>query len=220
MSAVFARHLPDFSAEASAVEAEAPLAVLLRSARRSAEPAPPAPPPEDREALLREAEERGRRLGRAQAAAETAAALEAALAESQAIADEQMRESRRDWAEREGRVLAEALARAMDGLESRLTERVAHLLLPVLDEALRARAVSELREAIARLLADSAKPALRVSGPPDLLAALAAALGPLAEGLALAPGEGPDLTVTAEDAVIETQLAAWSALLATAVREG
>ncbi|ACA17630.1 conserved hypothetical protein [Methylobacterium sp. 4-46] len=219
MTAIFARYLPDFSAETSAAAEAEPLAVLLRSARRSAEPPPPPPPAEDREALLREAEERGRRLGRAQAAAETAAALDAALAESQAVADAQMRESRRAWAEEEGQVLAAALIRATGEIEARLAARLAHLLLPVLGEAVRARAVAELRDAIARLLADAAKPAVRVSGPQDLLDALAAALGPQAQGIAFAPAQGADVTVTAEDAVIESQLAAWTGLLSAAVTE-
>ncbi|MFE1600199.1 hypothetical protein [Methylobacterium sp. ID0610] len=228
MSAVFARYLPDFSAEAAAASSEPepePLAVLLRAARRAAEPDMPvraaaaaAPEPaEDRDALLREAEERGRRLGRAQAAAETAQALEAALAEAQAIADEQMRESRRDWAEREAGVLAEGVAAALRDLEARLTDRVAHLLGPVIGEALRAQAVASLREAIARLLADGANPAIRVSGPSDLLTALAASLGPLADGIAFTPAGTADVTVSAQDTVIETQLSAWSRLLSDAL---
>jgi hypothetical protein len=116
-------------------------------------------------------------------------------------------------------VLAEGFSSALHDLESRLTERVAHLLLPVVGEALRTQAVADLHAALARLLSEPAKPALRVSGPADLLAALAKALGPLAEGVAFAEGDGPEVRATADDTVIETQLSAWSRRLADAVGE-
>ncbi|WP_407524590.1 hypothetical protein [Methylobacterium oryzisoli] len=219
MAPVFARHLPDFSAEAPAAPAAEPLAVLLRSARRSAEPPPPAPAPapEDRGALLREAEERGRLLGRAEAAAETAAALEAALAQAEAAADERLRLARDAWTRDEAVILAEGLAAAMRGLEERLTDRAARVLLPVLDERLRAQAVDDLKAALVRLTADRVKPAIRASGPQDLLAALARALGPLAEGIVFSPDEAPEVRVTADETVIETQLAAWGRSLLAAV---
>ena len=219
MAPVFARHLPDFSAEAPAATAPEPLAVLLRSARRSAEPPPPAAAPvqEDRAALLREAEERGRLLGRAEAAAETAAALEAALPQAEAAAEERLNLARAEWARAEAAILAEGLAAALRGLEERLTDRAARVLLPLLDERLRAQAVDELRAALVRLTADGAKPAIRASGPQDLLAALARALGPLADGIAFAPDEAPEVRVTADETVIETQLAAWGRSLLAAV---
>ncbi|KQP29935.1 hypothetical protein ASF49_14775 [Methylobacterium sp. Leaf104] len=227
MAPAIARFLPDFSdavvpvrgapaprAAASAPAAAPPprppegLAALLRK---------PAEPPEDREALLRAAEarglERGRALGRAEAGAESASVL-ACL---QADHDARLVELRQAWCAEEGDRLAAGFADALQALGAGLTDRVGHLLVPVLTEALRRQAVDELAQSLARILGDARAP-VRVSGPADLLDAVSGKLGPFDAAVAFQPSEAVDVSVQADQTVIETQLGAWGRLMTAAVR--
>ena len=111
---------------------------------------------------------------------------------------------------------ARTLPRALD---ASLTERIARLLVPVLTDALRRRALTELGAALSRLLADPHHAAIRVSGPQDLLDGLAARLGPLGAAVAFAPADLPEVQVSADQTVIETQLGAWTRLLSAAIEE-
>lgn len=221
MAAAIARFLPDFS------DAVAP-ARTAPAARPPAAPAPrpvdglaallrkPAAPPEDREALLRDAEARGlargRDLGRAEAAAETASVL-ACL---QADYDARLVEMRQAWCADEGDRLAAGFAEALQALGAGLTDRVGHLLVPVLTEALRRQAVDELARSLARILGDVRAP-VRVSGPADLLEAVAGKLGPFEASVAFVPSDAADVSVQADQTVIETQLGAWGRLMTAAV---
>ncbi|WP_306438920.1 hypothetical protein, partial [Methylobacterium symbioticum] len=186
--------------------------------KRSAVEAPPPAPvetPEERAALLAEAEARGRAEGLAEARAEAEARLE----QERAAFETRFAEARRQWSESEAESLASGFAAALRALDAELTGRIARLLVPVLTDALRRRAVAELGDALQRLLADPQAAQVRVSGPEDLLAALGDRLGPLADTIAFAPGEATEVSVVADQTVIETQLAAWTRLLAAAVAE-
>ncbi|WP_245516621.1 hypothetical protein [Methylobacterium segetis] len=171
--------------------------------------------PEDRETLLREAEGRGRALGLADARAEA----EARRASDEAAFAARFEAARRRWTETEAEALAAGFSAALRALDSGLTERIARLLVPVLTDALRRRALAELGAALARLLADPHHAAIRVSGPQDLLDALAARLGPLGASVAFAPADLAEVQVSADQTVIETQLGAWTRLLAAAIEE-
>ena len=107
----------------------------------------------------------------------------------------------------------------MRALDADLTRRIGRLLVPVLTDALRRRAVDDLAQALGRLTADPNHAAIRVSGPEDLLAALGQRLGAQADGIAFAPGAAPEVSVVADQTVIETQLAAWTRLLAAAAAD-
>ncbi|MEH3147643.1 MAG: hypothetical protein PGN34_20370 [Methylobacterium frigidaeris] len=238
MAHALARCLPDFSGDLPALMAgPEPLGLLLRPARRAAPPAEAAsaavavaPAParaailtaEEREALLREGEERGRRAALAEAQAALAAAGEAAearLAAERAAFAERLEAERRSWGEAQADPLAAGLSAALGDIETRLADRVAEALVPVLDAVLRRQAADELRAVLARLMADPDHPAIRVAGPEDLLTALAARLGPEAGAVTFVPGDGVEVRVTADRTVIETQLAAWGRRLAAAVEE-
>ena len=216
MAAAIARFLPDFSVDTAPARAAAPrtpvqdgLAALLRNPPR------PAPPPaEDREALLRAAEARGREQGRAEAQAEA----EAALVFAQADAETRLADARQAWCAEEGDRLAATFAGAIQALGSRLTDRVGHVLVPVLTEALRRQAVEELAQSLARILGDPRHPPLRVSGPADLLDAVAGKLGPFEGSVSYQPDESVDVRVQADQTVIETQLGAWGGLMTQAVQ--
>lgn len=219
MAPAIARLLPDFSGDVAPATAPAPapkaaprapdgLALLLRTPPR------PAPAPvEDREALLRAAEARGRAEGRAQAQAEAAAALAA----MQADFDARLVAERRDWCVQESDRLASGFSLAIQSLGAQLTDRVGRLLVPALTEALRRQAVDELAATLARVLADPQAPPVRVSGPADLLDSLAGKLGPFDGTVAYLPADTADVQVQADRTVIETQLGAWGRLLNAAV---
>ncbi|WP_232631145.1 hypothetical protein [Methylobacterium sp. Leaf118] len=175
----------------------------------------PARPAEDREALIAEAEARGRAAGRAEA--EEAAA--ARIASERAAFQDRLAEARQDWAENEGAALADGLTAAFARLDAELSERVARLLAPVLTESLRRQAVAALSVAVTRLLAEPQPAALRVTGPEDLITALSGRLGHLSASVAFTAADTPEVTVTAGETVIETELAAWGRLIAAAVAE-
>lgn len=139
-------------------------------------------------------------------------------AEREAFAAELAAERAR-WSESEAEQLAAGFAAALRALDADLTQRIGRLLVPVLSDALRRRAVDDLAQALGRLTADPNHAAIRVSGPEDLLAALRRRLGDQADGIAFASGAAPEVSVVADQTVIETQLAAWTRLLAAAAAD-
>ena len=176
-------------------------------------------PVEDREALIAAAEARGREQGRAEALEEASVQAVLERAAQQALFEEGLAQARRDWSEAQGEALAAAFAAAMQALDAALSERVARLIAPVLGQALQRQTLDELGAALRRILAEPQRPAVRVRGPEDLIAALSARLGGLATGIAFEADAGPEVNVSAGETVIETELAAWSRLIAAAVTE-
>ncbi|AWN46605.1 hypothetical protein DK419_10010 [Methylobacterium terrae] len=170
---------------------------------------------EERAALMAEAEERGRQQGLAEARAEAEVARARAEEEARARLDE----ARRHWSAAEAEALADGFSAALRALDATLSDRIARLLVPVLTDALRRQAVAELSAALTRLLAEPQAATVRVSGPEDLLAALAARLGPLSAAVSFAPAEIAEVQVSADQTVIDTQLGAWTRLIAAAVAE-
>ncbi len=182
-------------------------------------PAPVARPVEDREALIAAAEARGREQGRAEALAEAAAQAAREREAQQVLFEEGLAQARRDWSETQGEALATGFTAAMHALDAVLSERVARLIAPVLGQALQRQTLDELGAALKRTLSEPQRPAVRVRGPEDLIAALSTRLGALASGVAFEACAGPEVSVSAGETVIETELAAWSRLIAAAVAE-
>ncbi|NGM33114.1 hypothetical protein G4G93_04070 [Methylobacterium sp. DB0501] len=178
-------------------------------------PGPKRETPEERAALLAEAEERGRQQGLAEARREAETARLRAAEEAEA----RLVEARRHWSAAEAEALADGFSAALRALDATLSDRIARLLVPVLTDALRRQAVAELSSTLTRLLAEPQAATVRVSGPEDLLAALAARLGPLAAAVSFTPAETAEVQVSADQTVIDTQLGAWTRLIAAAVAE-
>lgn len=174
--------------------------------------AEPAETPEERAAALAVAEARGREEGLAQARAEAQAQHEA---EREAFAA-RLAEERARWCEGEAERLADGFSAALRALDADLTQRIGRLLVPVLSDALRRRALDDLSVALGRLLAEPGQAAIRVSGPKDLLDALRERLGSQAEGMSFDPSAAPEVSVIADQTVMETRLAAWTRLLTDA----
>ncbi|MGE7413364.1 hypothetical protein [Methylobacterium tarhaniae] len=218
--------MPPVVASPSSSPILAPLSAGSLAAPSAADPAVVAAPfvkpaaakretPEERAALLAAAEERGRQQGLAEAREEA----EIARLRAAEAAERRLAEARRHWSEAEAEALADGFAAALRALDATLSDRIARLLVPVLTDALRRQAVAELSGALARLLAEPQAATIRVSGPDDLLAALAARLGPLAASVSFTAAETAEVQVSADQTVIDTQLGAWTRLIAAAVAE-
>jgi flagellar biosynthesis/type III secretory pathway protein FliH len=201
---------PAASADAIRIEslrAGSPTEALRTAPRRET--------PEERAAQIAEAEERGRQQGLAEARAEA----ESARAQAAEAAETRLAEARRHWSAAEAEALADGFSAALRALDATLSDRSARLLAPVLTDALRRQAVAELSGTLVRLLAEPQAATVRVSGPEDLLAALAARLGPLGAAVSFTPAETAEVQVSADQTVIDTQLGAWTRLIAAAVAE-
>lgn len=204
------------AAAPAAAKADAPPAAPFAPASGIAAFAPaPVRPAEDREALIAAAEARGREAGRAEALAEA----EARIAAERAGFEDRLAQARRDWSEGEGAALAAQLTAAFADLDATLSERVARLLAPFLTESLRRQAVEALSEAVTRLLAEPQPAAISITGPEDLIAALSGRLAGLSAAVAFTASDATEVTVSAGETVIETELSAWGRLIAAAMAE-
>lgn len=163
-------------------------------------------------------------------AAVLAAAVEAARAEERAAARaafeaERARDAeafeahlalvRQQWAAESAETLSAGLKAAIAEMEERIANATGRLLLPFLNEAVRAKAVEDLSANITRLLRAPQAPTLRISGPQDLLDMLRTRCGEI--GIEFVPTTDVDVRVTADDTVIETQLSAWRSRLSEAL---
>jgi hypothetical protein len=168
----------------------------------------------DTAALIRAAEERGREEGRAIAQRGFDVAIEMEKARS----EEFVVEERSKWSKEEAARLATLFAEAFQALESKLTASVARILTPFLIETLRDKMVDDLAATVASLLADKQVMTMKIAGPEDLLSMLSNRLGSYDASIEYIPGNQPDVTVTANDTLIETQLKAWTSRLNEAVQ--
>jgi|GEM_PF-662268 len=154
---------------------------------------------------LAEAQAEGRRAGRAEA--------EQAFEERLAVEREQFAQllvdERARWSAEESERLAVAFAAAAETLVATVAEASSRALVPFVTSRARERAITDLVATLGGLLADRRHPVVTVSGPRDLVAELANRLGPRGDGLTFEPSDRPDVRVTADSTIIETQLAAW-----------
>lgn len=203
MALAFAQYLPHFAIDdlgrLKVAEAVAP---------------PGAQPSDTHESdIVAEAEERGRR-----AAAEAAGAeIERVRAEDRAAFESRLAEERRQWVEETADRLAEGLASGLDGLRSVVVEGAARALAPFLGTLIRQRALGELSQTVAALLHDGGHVRVRIGGPEALLTALRGRLEPHARTIEYACADGPDVSVTMGNTIIETRIAAWTDLVAAAL---
>lgn len=202
-----APHLPP-----AAAEPEPHDACAERGHGRDVAPAfgPRAPRPEEIEARVAEAYERGAREARESAEAALAHALEQARAEAVTEREEALAAARAAWAAETADRLAGLLAEGLGAIEERISEAAARALAPLLHAAARDRALEGLAEAVSTLLRAEPALVLCVSGPADLGEALIARLGSAGAALRFTPADAPDLVVTGEGTLIETRLAAWA----------
>lgn len=195
-----------------------------RAAPRAACEAPAASePPDAGEAAQHAAPDlvlQARVEGRAEALAEAAEAHEAQMRSAIAAMEQRLDEARARWASEEGRAIATEIRAELEKVERRIGAAVAHILRPVLADAIRKRAMSELADWI-RLALGREAPVISISGPADLVGALKNALGDLSSAISDAPPRAesapaqisPEVRVVIDQAVIESQIGAWAASL-------
>lgn len=173
-----------------------------------------AEPVEDTASLIREAEARARTEERSTLQAK----IDEAVAAERQRADLLLTSSREKWIREESERLASGYSEALRSMEANLVSRMARILTPFLTERMCARILDELREVLAAL-ADSKGVSMTIRGPADLLSELKDKLGDRFSFADFIADESTEVRVTAGDAVIETQFAAWAQRLAGAVEQ-
>ena len=202
MGTPLSRVLLDFGATAPipTAQARAPMSVV-----------PPGDPADDLARRVSEAFARGADEARLSADSE----YEQKLAQVLARAEEARSAERARWTSEQAEVLAARMTAAVEALETRIADAVGRVLAPFLAAELRRVSVEALAESIGTLLSGG-RPALRVSGPEDLLAALRQRLGDGAISVEWEPNDAVEVTVSADDSLIETEIQSWSDRLAEA----
>ncbi len=152
------------------------------------------------------------------------AAQNAAIAEALAAAQSAFEASRaadlaafeQRLAERETEILAsigETLARqagaGLEAIEERIGLQVGTVLMRFLDHAVRERAVGELTETVAALIAGGTATRIRIAGSAALTERVAAAIAPLGVPVERADSDAAEISMTIDETVVETNIAAW-----------
>jgi hypothetical protein len=145
-------------------------AVVLGAERAKSEPVINAS--EDRERLVEEAYERGKRDGIAAVQTE----YDVKLVEQKAQHVMKVAVDRHRSTAENARIMADRLVDAIKDLESEVCASVAAVLAPFVVERVRHRAIEDLARTLTSMVADRRPANLKVDGPRDLLDALKAAL--------------------------------------------
>jgi hypothetical protein len=160
---------------------------------------------EDRAREIEAAHARGSAEGQAAAQVE----FDHRLAEERIGFEARMERERARWVTDEGNTLKETLDAAFKALEASLAGSVNRILEPFLGAALRGQVVQSLRENLSVLLSSDRHGMLRIAGPQDLLTALSEGLAPSSKAIEYLPNEAVDVTIVADQTVVESQLQAW-----------
>lgn len=157
----------------------------------------------------------------AEAVAEAEAALEARLTETHQRELAEIRQANADEAktfmDTLGTDVGALIASRIDDMQSRTIELVsasaARIMSGILSEKLRERSISALGDTINKAMTENDASRIRIQGPASLFETLSSALGERAASLDFIEAPGFDLTITVDDAVIETRMSEWSTAL-------
>jgi hypothetical protein len=204
--------LPNFS---NPVAGEASGIGLLRAVKVVPEANPvPQQPVVDRQAeLIRLAETRARAEEREAVRKE----LEDAVAAEKVRYLEDLNDQRTIWVEQQALQLSAQISAAVDRLEANISERVANTLRPFVSEAFRQQSLAEFKDVLETLLSSRGAGLLRISGPEDLLSVMKSHLERYGSSIEFLPSEHVELSVIAQDTLVQTQLNSWSVRLAQAL---
>ena len=100
----------------------------------------------------------------------------------------------------------------VDGLaaiEERVGREVGTVLMRFLDHAVRERAVGELTEAVSALIAGGTATRVRIAGPAALIGRVEAAIAATGVPVERDESDTADVSVSIDDTVVETNIAAW-----------
>ena len=182
--------------------------------KAAVEPRAPTAVAEDLEVQLKQAFERGRAKGMAEAE-ET---LAAGLRQAEASVEGRIAAAHAEWAAQESDRLAGRLEAGLREIDSVLMDTVARILKPFLIERVRAEAVESLAATIADVVRHRDGARVEIAGPADLTAAVAEKISALGIGADVRDAEGCDVRVTIGLTVLETSLAEWMTHIEEAVR--
>jgi hypothetical protein len=204
--------LPNFS---NPVAGEASGIGLLRAVKVVPEANPvPQQPVVDRQAeLIRLAETRARAEEREAARKE----LEDAIAAEKVRYLEDLNDQRTIWVEQQALQLSVQISAAVDRLEANISERVANTIRPFVSEAFRQQSLAEFKDVLETLLSGRDVGLLKISGPEDLLSVMKSHLERYGSSIEFLPSEHVEMSVIAQDTLVQTQLNSWSVRLAQAL---
>ncbi|MGA2044492.1 MAG: hypothetical protein ABSG83_14105 [Roseiarcus sp.] len=157
------------------------------------------------DAQLGEAVERGRQEGLAAARAEFAAAI---LAERKEL-EERDAARRLAFQANEYARFGEKIENAMAAIEDGLAQTVARILKPYLSEAVARQASEALSDALSRILSRDAPSLIKITGPEPLLGLLREKMAAHPVTVEYVASTGVDVTVEANQTIIQSQLQAW-----------
>lgn len=120
----------------------------------------------------------------------------------------ELAEARARWAEQEGEALAALLADGFARVETAIAASFAAAMLPVLDDAVRARAAEEVADAVRRLLAGAHGEVIEVRGAADLLAPVRLAFADH-PAVSVREAERPEVSIGAGQAAVTSQIELW-----------
>jgi len=159
----------------------------------------------DIEVQISEAHARGILEARAEAQVE----IDAAITKQAAEFDKKLATERQRWAAEQGERLAEMIALRLGEIEQGVAGCVSRILQPFLVERIRAKAVEELSRSLGAMLSKGEFAKITISGPQDLLSAIEARVAANHPGLSFEAAEGVELTVVADDTILETRMGSW-----------
>jgi hypothetical protein len=168
---------------------------------------------EDAAARIAEAHASGVESGKAAAMA----ASEAKLEEQRALFARQLGTEREAWAAQEGQKLGVQLTAGLLALEAQIADAVARVLAPILETRLCHQAIADLRADLEVLLTRDASLNVSIAGPEDLLQALRDQLSGTPCSVTYVANGACDVRITADQAILETRLAAWKTRIEEAV---
>jgi uncharacterized protein (DUF2267 family) len=168
-------------------------------------PRPLPAPPVNIDAQLEEAAARGRQEALEAARAEFAAAL----AVERKDWEDQEAARRLAWQAGEFARFSEKIDRAMTAIEDRVAQAVARILKPFINEERAKQVTAALSENLSRILSRDAPAMLKITGPEALLSVLRDKMSEHAVKVEYIPSAGADVTVEANQTIIQSQLQAW-----------
>lgn len=165
-------------------------------AETAAETAQPEPDPSERERIVEEVR-----------------------AEERRSAEETLASERERWLEEIAEQFSAQLDKAFVDLHNRLADAITEALTPVLEEAMRARAIARFSAGLERLAGraeGSTAAPITVRGPQVLLNALSAARSGDTAGLKLVAADECELVASVNETTLRTTIKAWATTLAAA----
>ncbi|MBR1216384.1 hypothetical protein JQ557_00155 [Bradyrhizobium sp. U87765 SZCCT0131] len=147
--------------------------------------------------------------GKAEGYGAAAAAFEQQLADERARLDAQLAEERRKLVDEAATRIAGSITEAGAQFEARVAGVAARVLEPFISTAIQKLAVTTFVEQLSGIVGDAARPVLRVSGPASLLEAVRSKLAARAIPVELRAAPTTEISVIADDVVLESQIKRW-----------